>query len=85
MPSSPAGICCRGSAPEPPSISSAVIGVALAAGSILIRVPRLVLIPDQHGEYWASLRTRGRLAFATVWTVMALYLCLAGVLALLWL
>jgi len=76
-----------------------VIGVALAAGSIVIGVPSVILIPaalfyaiglslqvgDQHGEYWASLRTRGRLAYAAVWTVMALYLCLAGVLALLWL
>jgi uncharacterized protein YndB with AHSA1/START domain len=80
-------------------LSGLAIGIALAAGSIVIGVPSLVLIPaalfctiglslqvgDQRGEYWASLRTRGRLAFAAVWTVMVLYLCLTGVLALLWL
>jgi len=50
---------------------------------------RYVLVPrqlgNQKGDYWATIRTRGRLAFAAAWTVMVLYLCLAALLAGLWL
>jgi uncharacterized protein YndB with AHSA1/START domain len=80
-------------------LTGLVIGGALAAGSMVIGVPSLILIPaallyttglalqvgPQHGDYWSTLRTRGRLAFAAAWTVMVLYLGLTGWLAAFWL
>jgi uncharacterized protein YndB with AHSA1/START domain len=80
-------------------LAGLAIGVGLAAGSIAIGVPSLVLIPaalfygvglslrfgTKRGAYWSTLRTRGRLAFAAAWTAMVLYLCVAGLLAALWL
>jgi hypothetical protein len=80
-------------------LAGLAIGVGLAAGSIAIGVPSPVLIPaalfysvglslrfgTKRGAYWGTLRTRGRLAFAAAWTAMVLYLCVAGLLAALWL
>ena len=80
-------------------ICGLVIGITLAAGSTLLGVPAILLIPagflyglglsfrfpNFPEPYWEGQRIRGRLAFGAAWTVMVLCLVAFTIFAGLWL